>query len=300
MNSSYKYYFTLIGLTSIYGFEFNIDYLWAFLTTNLYYTAGEYIFHRFTFHNPNHFKTLTHSHSKHHDQPTNEKRLFIPIVVTLCNDLFFILLGYLWNLSNLLHYLSASHLSYLLFEASHYASHIPSSFLYLPKRQLSFHHHHHHQSHMNFGFTTPAWDILFKTSSYFSLYYYPFSFLPISILSFLSINEIVVVSNLIYLYPAYYAYQNQFHFHSFYYLLTGFVSLLYHSQVHNKYYKLLDYIIATGYFVISCYFYLNYRMTFEPIVWCSVSLTMFLNDYNHYTHLLWHLLTAIGVGQMIK
>jgi Fatty acid hydroxylase superfamily len=300
MNSSYKYYFTFVTITSIYGFEFSLDYLYALLLTNLYYTAGEYIFHRFTFHNPTYFSGLTHAHSKHHDQPTNEKRLFIPIIVTLFNDLFFILIGYLFNFYNLLHFISASHLSYLLFEASHYASHLPSSFLYLPKRLLAFHHHHHHQPTMNFSFTTPAWDIFFKTSSSFSLYYYPLSFLPISILSFLSIQEIVVLSNLIYLYPAYYSYLNQFYFYSFYYILTCFVSMLYHTNVTNNFLHLLDYCIASGYFMISFYFYINYRMTFDPFIWFCLSLFAFLQDTNHYSHIIWHLLTAIGVGRMIK
>lgn len=300
MNYYYQYYFTFVAATSLYGFEWSIDYLYTFLLTNMYYTTGEYLFHRFTFHHPTHFQTLTKAHSKHHDQPTNQKRLFIPIAVTFCNDLLFILLSYLFNTGNLLHFISSSHLSYLLFEASHYASHLPSNWLYLPKRLISFHHHHHYQPTMNFGFTTPAWDILFHTSSHFSLYHYPFSFLPLSILSFLSIHEITILSNLIYIYPAHYSYLHQFYFHSIYYLFTGFVSMLYHSQVNNKYYKLLDYIIATGYFIISLYFYINYRLTFEPIVWCCLSLMLFFKDINHYTHIVWHLLTAIGVGQMIK
>jgi hypothetical protein len=298
MSLLYNFYFTFVFILFIYGFKCNIHYLCTFLVTNMYYTLGEYVFHRFTFHNSILSPALTRSHSKHHDQPTNEKRLFIPITVTLLNDILFIFINYMCNM-NVLYFLSASHLSYLLFEASHYTSHIPNLFIYLPKRLVSFHTHHHFDSTKNFGFTSPTWDIIFQTSSSFSLYYYPLSYIPISIISFLSISEIVILSNLIYIYPAYYAYKNTLYLYSLYYLLTGVASSLYHKQPLHFYYKSFDYIIAIGYFVLNLYFYSYYRMTLEPIIWCILSCVVFIKDTNHYSHILWHLITGIGVGRMM-
>jgi sterol desaturase/sphingolipid hydroxylase (fatty acid hydroxylase superfamily) len=186
MNLIYKTYFSFVFALFIYGFEFNTNYLLTFLFTNMYYTGGEYLFHRLTFHNSDYFPKLTKSHSKHHDEPTNERRLFIPIAVTITNDILFALLNYMLNM-NVMYFISASHLSYLLFEASHYASHIPNNYLILPNRLVAFHNHHHHDPTINFGFTTPAWDIMFGTASNFPISKYPFSRIPLSIVSFIKI-----------------------------------------------------------------------------------------------------------------
>ena len=288
-----------VTITCIYGIELNFSYILTFLLTNIYYTAGEYFFHKVTFHNPDYFFTLSKSHSKHHDQPTNEKRLFIPIIVTLINDILFILINY-FCYSNIIHFISASHFSYLLFEIAHYSSHIPN-YILLPKRLISFHNHHHYNDTKNYGFTTPFWDLLFNTSSNFSIYYYPLCYIPISIISFLSIEEITVMSNIIYLYTSYCSYLKGFYIYSLYYILTGITSMIYHTNKSNIIYKRLDYAIATGYFIINLYFYINYKyLVYEPLLWCLFSLLLFVNDKNHYTHILWHLSTAIGVGRMFN
>ena len=196
MNRVYSVYFFCVTLSALYGIEWNPSYLTTLLLTNVYYTAGEYLFHRITFHSPVRFPALSLAHSKHHDQPTNEKRLFIPIAVTLMNDVFFIAVN-AYLKTNILHFISASHLSYLAFEVSHYASHLPLSYVPLPSRLIAFHHHHHANDQMNYGFTTPAWDLLFGTSSHFSIKHYPLCYVPLSIVSFLHRRTILLLLSLI-------------------------------------------------------------------------------------------------------
>lgn len=190
---SYQLYFTTVLLSGIY-FSYNYvsnysiySYGLICMIVNAYYTLGEYIIHRYGFH-----LIFEKIHKKHHDDPKRYYRLFIPIPITLINECILVALSYLCCWNHVLAIASAAHFSYLLFELAHYASHYPTGTLvsfFLPRRLISFHYSHHMDDRYNFGFTTPCWDILFKTSKVpFDLYEYPLSMFPFSVVSFLTIK----------------------------------------------------------------------------------------------------------------
>lgn len=176
-STTYIIYFLTVFITAIAWLELSWTYLLYFVVVNSYFTLGEYLIHRFVFHH-----LSPRAHQKHHDDPTKFSRLFIPIPVTLVNNGILFLIAK----DNVYMIMSAAHLSYLLFEWAHYASHYPMTQLILPSRLISFHHSHHTNNTHNFGFTTPFWDIVFGTSSaQFKWSDYPLSCLPISVLSFI-------------------------------------------------------------------------------------------------------------------
>lgn len=302
-------YFTWVGLVAGYGAECSWDYLLTFGLVNTYYTLGEYLFHRFTFHAPNTFPAITRIHAKHHQQPDHPNRLFIPIKVTLCNDAFLAGMVYLMGGSILL-WLSAAHISYLLFEYAHYGTHSSDTGSLLPARLTAFHHYHHVVDSLHFAFTTPYWDILFGTTRHpdsFKLRDYPLSWLPLSVISFLSINELQVLTNLIYLWPAYGAWKKGWYDAGAIYLATGIVSAIHHvHHGQSRWWKLADYVLASLYFVVSVCIWWNtvYLSSWLVIGSCVLSLFLFVLDQQEeecgLLHIAWHLVTGLGVGYMIS
>lgn len=303
-------YFTWVGLVAGYGAEYSWDYLVTFGLVNTYYTLGEYLFHRFTFHSHEQFPVITRIHAKHHQEPDHPNRLFIPIKVTLLNDILLACIVYLCG-GRILSWLSAAHVSYLLFEYAHYTTHIPNmGLINLPSRLTAFHHYHHVANTLHFAFTTPYWDILFGTirsPSAFRLRDYPLSWLPLSVVSFLSRNELQVLTNLIYLWPGMEAWRLGWYGSSFIYFGTGLVSAIHH--IHNgksMLWKKVDYIIATLYFIVSVWIWLNtvYLSSWLVISSCIVSLLLCVLDQQEadcgLLHIAWHLLTGLGVGYMIS
>ncbi len=225
-------YFALVFASAVPGMEISIDYLFILLAVNAYFNFGEYMIHKYVFHSPSAIPSVYKAHWKHHEAPTMLRRLFIPIPVTLINDILLAAVAFHFLTASWMSVVSAAHISYLCFELSHYCSHQIESKI-IPSRLPAFHQNHHHhcdskpttdfahkpESHLaskaswarhgiqissatkpetqlklnefNFGFTTPAWDIIFGTSSgKFKLQKYPFCILPISILSFANIDEL--------------------------------------------------------------------------------------------------------------
>jgi len=302
-------YFMWVGLVAVYGFEPTCDYFLILCLVNSYYTLGEYIFHRHTFHSPDKFPTITRLHAKHHEIPENQNRLFIPISVTLFNDM--ILAGVVYLLGGVVTtWLSAAHFSYLLFEYAHYSTHSSTLGSLLPARLIAFHHYHHVLDSVHFAFTTPYWDILFGTTrrtDSFRLQDYPLSWLPLSVVSFLSRNELQVVTNLIYLWPAMGAWKYGWYGTSCIYFLTGVVSAIHHGHHgQSPVWKTVDYIMATLYFIASVWLWWNtvFLSSWLVILSCVVSLVLFVIDQQQkecgLCHIAWHLLTGIGVGYMVS
>jgi len=307
----YQLYFLSVFLTGIYGCynfyntEGFLTYLFVFCIVNSYYTFGEYVIHRYLFHNL--FEKL---HNKYHKEPKKYYRLFIPIHITLLNDIMLCLISYFLFPRFFSGIMSSAHFSYLLFEATHYVAHYSSesklSFLF-PKRLISFHYFHHTDDDYNYGFTTPFWDILFeKNKSRFPFKEYPLSIFPLSVVSFLSLDEIehllVISSNIVYLFPAYVVRDNDL-FLFYFYLSMGIVSSIYHS-VPCFLTKVVDHLFASAYFLISFYMWitLNLFNYTEPYVWLFLSAVMYVVDNSKYTsnivHILWHIFTGVGVGRM--
>jgi len=311
IKTSYFLYFTSVFLVFLYGFEFSFIYMKTFIVVNTYYTFGEYIFHRFTFHSEL-FYNISRGHLKHHKDPHNDRAFFIPIPITLFNDILIFGIMMICNdsLDKIIRVISCAHLSYLLFELSHYGTHYRLP--YLPKRLLGFHEYHHHESRCNFGFTTPSWDILFGTCNPLALDIYPLSFLPISIISFLSVNDLQIITNGVYIYPAIMSYQNGWNYFSIFYTSVGCISAFYHylqiNYPHSRFYNKIshiDRIFAVSYFFISLYiFVFETKRYWSTVCWCVFSLVLFKLDFtiknSGFLHVLWHISTGIGVGEMIR
>ena len=302
-------YFTWVGMIAGYGMEATPDYLLTFCLVNTYYTLGEYLFHRFTFHAPERFPVVTRLHAKHHQQPDHPNRLFIPMRVTLLNDALLACVVYLMG-GSVLTWLSAAHVSYLLFEYAHYGTHLPNTGRLLPARLTAFHHYHHVVDSVHFAFTTPYWDILFGTTrrpDSFTLRDYPLSWLPLSVISFLSCNELQVLTNLIYLWPAYGAWKQGWYGVGAVYLATGIVSGIYHTHHgQSRLWKVADYVMASLYFMVSVWLWWNtvYLSSWLVISSCVASLVIFYMDQREkecgLLHIAWHLFTGLGVGYMIS
>ena len=138
------------------------------LTGILWWTFLEYIIHRFFFHWASYFKKLTYSigsfHLYHHRIP-KDKRVYTSgiapaiawSIVSMCLfPIFFsISESYLISLATLV--------SYFFYELAHYHAHVTES----KKGYLKFiqqnHFHHHLNPRVNFGQTSPLWDIIFRT-----------------------------------------------------------------------------------------------------------------------------------------
>jgi hypothetical protein len=138
---------------------------------------------------------------------------------------------------------------------------VPMSFCgqMLPRRLEMFHaQHHSHQSrhshksrqssqdsievgNNHYGFTTPAFDVLFQTlKGTLPIMQFPLQRLPISIVSFWSTDELLVVTNVFYLIPALQVLcifdgclfkQTLF---AGVYFATAIMSTMYHQQLTNK------------------------------------------------------------------
>jgi hypothetical protein len=309
----YKLYFTGIFLSALYflytSFQYNLSiylFLLCFFTIHIYYTFGEYIIHKYFFH-----KIFKNIHQKHHEDPKKYYRLFIPIKITLINELILFCVSYFisyylfGNIFILYPILSSAHFSYLLFEFSHYISHYYSHYSHylFPKRVVSFHNFHHINDNYHFGFTTPFWDIVFGTcKNKFDFTEYPLSFIPLSIVSFLHVEQIVVLSNIFYIYPSFICYQYKNYGLCLFYFLTGMFSFIYHS--YNCFWtKVLDYTFAITYLFVSCFIFISNThllYIYEPYIWFLSSILIYLYDKNEFTHIIWHILTSIGVGRMLS
>lgn len=299
-------YFTWVSLIAGYGMEATPDYLLTLCLVNTYYTLGEYLFHRFTFHAPHRFPGITRLHAKHHQQPDHPNRLFIPMRITLFNDVLLACVVYLCG-GRVLSWLSAAHVSYLLFEYAHYGTHLPHTGRLLPARLTAFHHYHHVVDSVHYAFTTPYWDILFGTtrrSDSFQLRDYPLSWLPLSVVSFLSCNELQVLTNMVYLWPTIGAWKQGWYGASLIYLATGIVSALQHGQ--SRLWKGAYYVMVSLYVVVNVLLWWNtvYLSTWLVITSCITPIVLFYMDQRENKGVLLpiacHLLTGLSMGYIIS
>lgn len=301
-------YFSWVALLGVYGMEWSLDYWITLCITNMYYTLGEYLFHRYTFHSPERFPKITRLHQKHHDVPSHPDRLFIPISITFVNDMVLGMVVYLLG-GSVFKWLSSAHVSYLLFEYAHYGTHSSRFQTLLPRRLIAFHHYHHEDATCHYAFTTPYWDILFGTvpsSNRFSFYEYPLAWLPFSVLSFLSTDELQVVTNLVYLWPAMESWKRGWMYSTWIYAATGCVSAMYHTKDSHSIWKIMDYGFAISYLIVSVFHWWNtiYLSSYLVIASCILSIILFCLDHSAKSsklyHIAWHLTTGMGVGYMLS
>lgn len=134
--------------------------LWSFL---------EYLIHRFLFHLPFDGKQVTKLkhllHGIHHVDPNDPLRLVAPPVMSL--TILFLLFGLLslfFTSAVILALGSGIVAGYLFYDYCHYALHHfnfkNKIFKYLKRKHFS---HHFKDKHMNFGVSSPLWDVVFRT-----------------------------------------------------------------------------------------------------------------------------------------
>ena len=112
---------------------------------------------------------------------------------------------------------------------------------------------------------------------------------------------------MVYLYPAYEAYRRGWWITATIYFLTGIVSAIHHFYEGNSYYwKALDYCMASLYLVTSVVIWWKYIKFRSVLVFCSFILSMLCMVLDHQEevcgicHILWHIVTGLGVGYMIS
>lgn len=159
-------YWTACVLTAVgWVVHTGLDAKMTFGAAPVFWTFQEYWIHRALMHGPT--GDVQKSHRGHHKHPTDSRRLFIPVVLTLvCGSinaaLWVVLCGARTAASMHMGYT----LSYLAFETAHCCAHgfVRKRFV---SREVVRHHMLHHavaSREVNFGFTTPAWDFVFATN----------------------------------------------------------------------------------------------------------------------------------------
>lgn len=192
------YYFCILLAICLQSLQY-IDNIFSAVTFFIYsptmWTFQEYLAHRYLMH---HFEPIKRIHFKHHENPTDNHKIFIPMFMTLfftIINLFpvYLLMGYRIMMVNFSSYV----LCYFAFEYTHWATHrLPNSWLL--KGPILFHSVHHITDYdktnvKNYGFTSATWDLVFQTCDihttkkrYSYLLYIPLPLLPLMIVNILN------------------------------------------------------------------------------------------------------------------
>jgi sterol desaturase/sphingolipid hydroxylase (fatty acid hydroxylase superfamily) len=166
--TSIWYYVTTVNPQST--FQHNVGwYLFGLVS----WTLGEYLLHRFVYHDiadaSYHKKFHYIFHGVHHEYPNDTNRIVLPPVagVLIAGILFGIFYGIFWlftGTGNVAFLFTPGFVNgYLIYMLVHYTVHkVPSP----RKYNFWWRHHniHHFQQHDRaFGVTSPLWDIVFRT-----------------------------------------------------------------------------------------------------------------------------------------
>jgi sterol desaturase/sphingolipid hydroxylase (fatty acid hydroxylase superfamily) len=157
----------LISLSMKYNHENLKGIISLFFLGLLFWTFFEYMMHRFLFHLKSKNKNLKRLaymlHGIHHQNPSDEKRLFMPplpgaLFISLLLLFFYAILG-----NGAFSFMSGHLLGYLIYTQIHHQLHADKSSVLLKK--LHLHHQMHHQSFYNkaYGVSSPLWDYIFQT-----------------------------------------------------------------------------------------------------------------------------------------
>jgi len=143
-----------------------------FIAGIFFWSATEYLLHRFIFHYPakTEFGKKIHFifHGVHHDYPHDSRRLVMPPSVSIPLALFFyIIFRLVFGQYLMAPFFAGFILGYLFYDITHYAIHhfnMHSKFW----AEIKNHHmlHHYQDENKGFGVSTPFWDLILGT--YFS------------------------------------------------------------------------------------------------------------------------------------
>lgn len=139
-----------------------------FLVGYITWLGGEYVYHRFVFHNskiPRKVKKrVTHGHAFHHKNPDIIDHLFIPLYLTLPNFLFLLFsFMFIFGTEHSAWFGTGMVFGWVQYEVLHYAAHhwnLPGVFKYLKRYHLS---HHTHHLRGNYMVSNPLLDVIFRT-----------------------------------------------------------------------------------------------------------------------------------------
>jgi sterol desaturase/sphingolipid hydroxylase (fatty acid hydroxylase superfamily) len=124
------------------------------------YSFIEYFFHRWLFHGP--VEMMKQGHQAHHDDPMGYDALpfFLPaVIMAVLTGIFLLLMP--MKVAFLL--MGTITLSYTTYGLSHFVIHHHRFRRVFARDWAANHHIHHHHEDMNFGVTSPLWDILLGT-----------------------------------------------------------------------------------------------------------------------------------------
>jgi sterol desaturase/sphingolipid hydroxylase (fatty acid hydroxylase superfamily) len=133
------------------------------------WSAAEYGFHRFAFHNtnlsPRTYKLLAYNHMNHHKRPNNGEDLLLPLRLTVPVALtLFTVAALLLGVPFATFLLIGMFLGLAFYELVHHQSHNKVynvwPFNYLARRHMK---HHYENEDRMFGVTSPLWDRLLGT-----------------------------------------------------------------------------------------------------------------------------------------
>lgn len=124
------------------------------------FTLQEYLAHRFLLHEVP--SRASRSHAGHHKYNIDIRRIFVPVPVTIFLALITALTSWMVDSDTMPSVVMSMIVGYLLFEFSHYASHVPQETRLL-NRLRKHHLMHHTRSNTKYGFVCAAWDVAFGT-----------------------------------------------------------------------------------------------------------------------------------------
>ncbi len=125
-----------------------------------FFSIIEYSFHRWLFHGS--VQIMVQGHRAHHENPLGYDSLpfFLPALVlpTLAGvSVMLMPANYAFLLTGIIA------LSYVVYGLSHFTIHHHIFHSVHARNWAAKHHIHHYHTNVNFGVTTPLWDIVFKT-----------------------------------------------------------------------------------------------------------------------------------------
>jgi sterol desaturase/sphingolipid hydroxylase (fatty acid hydroxylase superfamily) len=171
----------VIGYLLVYSVQtaYGVGFPWyiplGVVSGIFFWTAAEYLLHRFFFHyvpsSPQLERIFYLFHGVHHDRPQDKTRLVMPLPVSIplalvFYGLFYLLLGVVLNAAWWVVPMMAGFLlGYLAYDLTHYAAHhfpMRSGYAKYIKRYHMMHHYRNPDA--RFGVSTPIWDWVFGTS----------------------------------------------------------------------------------------------------------------------------------------
>ena len=191
-------YFCILSFTSLLGTYYVSSFFYSiifFVYSPIMWTFQEYLAHRILMH---HIEPIKKTHFKHHFDPNNESKIFIPIFFTISFSAINLTpVYYFFGFETTIVNFSSWIICYFLFEFIHWSCHCMPDNKYL-KGPRVFHILHHTKNYdnpvvQNFGFTSASWDFIFNTCDshtknlkYSWILYIPYPVLPLIIVGMLN------------------------------------------------------------------------------------------------------------------